>query len=75
MHLVVLEVNEMSDTKTARTMCRKCKENPVCDIRQVILFYQPIQQDHPDPNYTLENIFKAGAGECPFYRVNDEEDE
>lgn len=52
--------------------CRKCLESSVCDIRQVIMFYQPIQQDHPNPDYTLENIFKARAGECPLFRSNEE---
>ena len=65
----------MADTKTVITKCKKCLEGSVCEIRQVIMFYQPIQQDHPDPNYTLENIFKAGAGECPFFKSNEEEEE
>ena len=65
----------MADTKTAIEMCRKCLNNWNCDIRGVIEFYQPIVQNHPNPDYTLENLFKAGTGECPFFRTNEEEDE
>lgn len=69
-------MNKKIDPITVITMCRRCLESSVCEIRQVIMFYQPIQQDHPDPNYTHENIFKAGRGECPLFRaIPDEEDE
>jgi hypothetical protein len=44
-----------------------------CDIRGVVEFFQPIEQNNPNPDYTLENIFKAGRGECPLYKAYDEE--
>jgi hypothetical protein len=63
----------MADTKKAIGICRKCANNWKCDIRGVVEFFQPIEQNNPNPDYTLENIFKAGRGECPLFKAYDEE--
>ena len=59
----------MADTKTAIEMCRRCLNNWKCDLRGVVEFFQPIEQNHSNPDYTLENLFKAGTGECPFFET------